>query len=402
MSTARIRAGAPAQAAVAAAFLVVMLGTTLPTPLYPIYEHELGFGNLVSTLVFATYAAGVLAALLLVGRLSDEIGRRAVLLPGLALAVLSAVAFLVPGGLAPLFVGRFLSGLSAGIFTGTATAAIVDLARPDRRARAGLIAASVNMFGLGLGPLLAGLLAEFAPQPLRLPYLVHLGLVGLATALVWWMPEPVDVRPGPVRLRVQRLAVPGEVRGTFVRASVAGFAAFAMLGLFSAVSPALLAQVLGLRDHLLAGAVVFAVLASSAVGQVVSASLDERRSLLGGCLALVAGIVAVGASLPAGSVALLVGGGVVAGIGQGMAFRAGVSAVGAGAPDDRRGEVVSSYFLVCYLAISFPVIGVGAAGQAFGLVPAGVVFSAVVALLAAGAFVSLLLGRGAPERTAAL
>src|SRR3954452_16134594 len=130
---------------VAAAFLMTMLGATLPTPLYPLYQQELGFGGLMVTVVFATYAVGVLAALLLVGRLSDQIGRKAVLLPGLGVAAISSLVFLIPHSLVALFAGRVLSGVSAGVFTGVATATLVDLAPEDGRARAGLLAAAVNV-----------------------------------------------------------------------------------------------------------------------------------------------------------------------------------------------------------------------------------------------------------------
>ena len=114
---------------VAAAFLVTMVGTTMPTPLYPLYEQRFGFGSLVVTVVFATYAVGVGTALVVLGGLSDRIGRRPVLLLGLVFALLSSLVFLIPVEPA-LFVGRLLSGLSAGIFTGTATATIIDLAPP--------------------------------------------------------------------------------------------------------------------------------------------------------------------------------------------------------------------------------------------------------------------------------
>src|ERR1700741_4716685 len=139
-------------AMVAFAFAVAMLGTTLPTPLYPLYQQRFGFSELTITVIFATYAAGVITALLLTGRMSDEIGRRPVLLAGLALSALSAIAFLVADGLPVLLVGRVLSGLSAGVFTGTATATLVDL-EPHRRARATLIATVANMGALGCGRL---------------------------------------------------------------------------------------------------------------------------------------------------------------------------------------------------------------------------------------------------------
>src|SRR5947209_17020964 len=121
----RTRLGRSAAFALTAyAFAVTMLGTTLPTPLYTLYRERFGFSELMITVIFATYAAGVIAALLMVGRLSDEIGRRPVLLPGLALSALSAVCFLLANSLVPLLAGRVLSGLSAGIFTGTATATL--------------------------------------------------------------------------------------------------------------------------------------------------------------------------------------------------------------------------------------------------------------------------------------
>jgi len=375
---------------VAAAFLVTMLGATLPTPLYPLYEQELGFGGLMVTVVFATYAVGVLAALLLVGRLSDQVGRRAVLLPGLAVAAASSLVFLIPHSLAALFVGRLLSGVSAGVFTGVATATLIDLAPEDGRARAGLLAAAVNVLGLGLGPVVAGALADHAPYPLVLPYLVHVALVALVAVGLAMVPEPVERRQGPVRLQVQRLGVPDEVRPTFVRAAVAGFAGFAVLGFFTAVSPLFLGQVLHEPGHLLTGLTVFALLGSATVGQVASARLTERTSLLGGCAALAVGTAIVAVGLVTALLPVVLAGAVVAGLGQGASFRAGLQAVTGAAPADQRSEVSSTFFLVLYVAISIPVIGVGAGAQVFGLVPTAVAFAGIVALLAVGAFVSLL------------
>jgi MFS family permease len=382
--------------AVAYAFAVTALGTTLPTPLYGIYQEQLGFSELTITLIFGTYAAGVIAGLLLFGRLSDEIGRRRTLLPGIGLSAASAVVFLLAQGLAPLFLGRILSGLSIGIFTGSATAALIDFA-PGDSDRATLASTFANMGGLGLGPLLAGALAEWASEPLRLPFWVDLALLVPAALAIWAIPEPVE-RSGRPRLRPQALRVPAEMRPIFLRAALAAFAGFAVLGTFTGTSPAFLAQVLGEGNHFVIGLVVFAVFASSTAGQLLMGRLGEGRSLQVGCAAMVLGLATIFAALVAESLALIVAGGVVAGLGQGLSFRAGLGAVNAAAPAERRAEVASSFFVVAFVALSVPVIGEGILAELADLRTAGLVFSALVAAVAAAALV--LLSRGSSPSAA--
>jgi MFS family permease len=372
------------------ALAIVMLGTTLPTPLYGLYRERFGFSELMITVIFATYAAGVIASLLVFGRLSDQVGRRRVLLPGLALAALSAIAFLLADGLALLIAGRVLSGLSAGIFTGTATATLLDLAPPERRARATLVATIATMGGLGCGPLLAGLLSQWAGSPLRLTFWVDLALLVPAAIGIWAMPEPVVARSRP-RLRPQVPRVPTEMRATFVEAVLAGFAGFAVLGLFAAVAPAFLGQELGVTSRAVVGLVVFAVFAASMVGQAMLELMPEAGAMPAGCLALIAGMGSLALGLALSSFALLVLGGVIAGLGHGLVFRAGLTAVNAKAPAAQRGEVASSYFIAMYVAISVPVIGEGVLAEAAGLRPAGVTFAVAVAVVSI--VVLVLLGR---------
>ena len=374
---------------IATAFAIAMLGTTLPTPLYPLYQKTFSFGELVTTVVFAAYAVGVIAALLLFGHWSDQLGRRPMLLAGLVLSGLSAVVFLLAGTLGWLFVGRVLSGVSAGIFTGTATATIVDLAPDEGKSRTSLVAAAVNMGGLGAGPLLAGVLAQYAPLPLALCFIVDLLLVVLAILGVFAVAEPVQ-RPATMRLRPQKITVPAEIHGVFTRAAIAGFAGFAVLGLFTAVSPAFLGTVLHDTNSAVTGAVVLSVFLASTVGQSLSMVIGERRALVVGCAGLIAGMILVGTSLPVRSLAVLIVGAVVAGVGQGMSFRAGLETVTSASPPAKRGEITSSYFVMLYVGIAIPVIGEGAAAQAFGLIAAGTVFAALVAILAAVVLLLLL------------
>jgi MFS family permease len=371
------------------AFAVTMVGTTLPTPLYATYAQEFHFTELMTTVIFAVYAVGVIAGLLLFGHWSDQLGRRPLLTAGMVLSALSAVAFLLPGAIGWLFVGRVLSGLSAGIFTGTATAAVVDLAPGERRSQASLLAAAVNMAGLGAGPLLAGLLAQYAPLPTRLCFYVDLGLIAAGLVCVKLVSEPVQ-RSENLALGPRRLTVPVEVRSVFVRAAIAGFAGFSVMGLFTSVSPAFLAQVLGETNLAVIGAVALSVFAASVAGQSTSNALGLERALRLGCVGLILGMVLVAASLLAKSLPLLLVGALVAGLGQGMSFRAGLAAVSEKVSGEQRGSVTSTLFVTLYVGISIPVIGEGALAVGVGLITAGVVFAGVVALLAATALGLLL------------
>jgi MFS family permease len=382
-------AGWPAIGLVGLAFTVTMVGTTLPTPLYPAYAAEFGFGEFVTTVIFAVYAVGVIAGLLLFGHWSDQVGRRPMLVAGLLLSALSAVVYLLPAAEGWLYVGRVLSGLSAGIFTGTATATIVGLAPAASRARAGLVAAAVNMAGLGSGPLLAGLLTQYAPDPLRLCFVVDLVLIALGLVAVLLVRDPVARRDN-LALAPRPLRVPAEMRAVFIRAAIAGFAGFSVLGLFTAVSPAFIGEVLHRHSAALVGVVVAVLFVASIVGQAAVSSIGLERALPIGCVVMIVGMALIAWSLTAASLALLVVGAIIAGFGLGLTFRAGLGLVSAAAPDEQRGEVTSTFFVTLYVGISIPVIGVGALATGPGLVTAGVVFSIAVAVLAAIALALLL------------
>lgn len=377
----QLRSGsAAAPCLVAMALAVTMLGTTLPTPLYVLYQQQWGFSTLTGTVIFSAYAGGVIAALMLFGRSSDLIGRKPMLLLGLGCAAASDVVFLGADNVAMLLVGRVLSGLSAGIFTGTATAAIVDLAPPVTRSRASLLATVANMGGLGAGPLVAGLLAGLAPAPLRLPYALHLALVGLAAIVLRAVPETVAVSS---RLRPQfpRLRIPDEMSGVFLRSALPGFVGFGVLGLFAAIAPTFLRQLLHVSDPILAGGVASAVFVASCIGQILLVPVLGSAALAAGRTALVCGLGLLALALGTSSLPVLVLAATVAGLGQGIAFRAGLAQINEQAPVDRRSEVASTFFAVMYAGISIPVIGVGLSAGAWGLRFAGIGFCLTMAAL---------------------
>jgi len=372
---------------VAYAFLVTMIGTTLPTPLYPLYEQRYSFGELMVTVIFAVYALGVIAGLLVFGNLSDEIGRKPVLLTGLAFSAISALLFVFAGSLVPIFAGRVVSGLSAGVFTGTATAMLVDLAPGGRRRMASFVAVVVNLGGLGLGTLLSGLLADHARSPLRLPFIVDLVL--LVPAVLGLVVTPETVQRHAFRLRFQRLSVPPEVRSVFIRGATAGFGSFAVAGVFSSVAPVFLGAILGRTSHALAGAIVFILFSASIVGQLLVSRLSDRRALILGCALLAGGVGLLALALWIESLAALIASASVVGLGQGLVIGAGLAAINQRAPVEHRGETASSFFVVMYVGLSLPVIGVGVAANAWSLRGVGIAFSAAVAALVLTVLVSL-------------
>jgi MFS family permease len=370
------------------AFTVVMVGTTLPTPLYPIYQERLGFSSLTVTLIFAVYAFAVVAGLLLFGRLSDEVGRRPMMLAAVVLSALSAAAFLGQGGLGPILAGRVLSGLSAGIIVGTATAALVELAPERRRGLGTSVAVAANLGGLGLGALIAGALAQFAPAPLRLPFAVDLGLLIPAALGVLLCPETVRSRQRP-RLRPQQVGVPPEVRTVFIRASTVGFCAFAVSGLFGAVAPTMLTTLLHMPSHLLAGGIVFLLFLCSAGGQFGVGRMREGLALPLGCAGLTVGVGLLAWAIASASLGLLIASAVLVGLGQGAAIGGGLRSINARAPGARRGEAASAFFVVIYVGLAVPVIGFGLAASDFGLRATGIAFSAIVAVVLVAVMASL-------------
>jgi MFS family permease len=371
------------------AFLVAMLGTTLPTPLYPRLEQRYSFGELQVTVIYAVYAFGVIAGLVALGNLSDHVGRRPMLQLGLVLSAVNALLFLFAGSLVPIYLARVVSGVSAGIFTGTATAYLVDLAPRERRARTSQLAVVVNLGGLGCGTLLSGLLAAYAGHPLRLPFAVDLVLVALAIAGLLLAPETVD-SASRLRWRPQRLGVPAEIRSVFARAATAGFASSAVAGVLSSVGPGFLARELHHPSPALAGLLIFLFMSLSLAGQLILRRLPERQGLSAGCVLLATGAALLGLAIGVASTAALFASAIVAGLGQGVVFGAALAAINQRAPAERRGESASSFFVASYVGLSIPVIAAGITIEQTSLRAAGVGFSAAVTVLVVAVLASQL------------
>jgi MFS family permease len=371
----------------AVAFLLNMGFSAVPTPLYAIYAVRDNLTPITITLIYAVYAVGVIGSLFLGGHVSDWLGRKAIFVPALLINVVSAVLFILWPSLTGLFVARIVSGISVGLTTATATAYLAELhigARPKTHGRMGqIIATAANLGGIGVGPLVAGILAQFAPAPLVLPYLVFGIAIAVLAILVAVSPETAHRQDPAPRYRPQRIAVPKESRATFYLATGVGVTAFALFGVFNSLAPSFLADTMHVTSHAMAGLVAFAAFAAGAIAQIAFARWETNAMLVRSIPILVVGLALLTLGMWLPNVIVFIIGGVLTGAGSGLAFRAALVAAANSAAPESRAEVLSGFFLGAYIGLSIPVIGLGVATMWWPARDAMLVFVllAVLALL---------------------
>lgn len=370
---------------------ILFIGGTLPTPLYPLYRAGFGFGGVTLTVIYAVYVLGNLIALIFFGRLSDQLGRRPVILLALGFGFAGTLLFLFAEGTVWLFAARILSGLSTGLGAGAATAWIAELQPRRDHAGASSLASAANLTGLGIAPLLAGALARFAPAPLRLCYLVYLLVLCGAAGFLKGAPETIEKQGGGLtglKLR-PRFGVPRSIRLAFIAPAATAFATFALIGFYAALIPSLLAESLHQSSPLLAGTVVFELFLIAAVVAGLSGGLNERAAMLYGLILLPPSLGLLMAAQVWKSMALLLLAAAIAGVASALGYRGSLQVVNHLAPEHQRSEVVSTYLIAVYMGNSLPIIAIGLLSAWLGSLSAHLIFAVVIALLA---IVALVLG----------
>jgi predicted MFS family arabinose efflux permease len=352
-----------------------------PSPLYSSYQELWGFSPIVLTLIYATYAFGVLTSLILAGRVSDEVGRRPVLLVALGTLMVTTVLFMVADSVVWLFVARGIQGLATGLALGAASAALLDLHPRRDAAGVGLTNGVVSTAGLGLGVLISALIVELLPAPRVLPYVLLLVAFAVAFAGAWRMPEPVASR-SRLRLTPQRPSVPASVRRPFLVAALGVIASWSIGGLFLSLGPQLSASLFDTHDHLVTGISVFVLAGAGSLAQLVFGRSAPWAGTAGGSLALAAGMGLIVTAVALDSSVLFLTGALIGGAGFGVAFLGALRSLSIAIPPDHRGAVMSAFYVVAYTALSVPAIVAGAAVTPLGLQPTFEVFGSVVAALA--------------------
>ncbi|MFE0104512.1 MFS transporter [Streptomyces sp. NPDC059009] len=352
---------------------MLTVGTNIPTPLYARYQSEFGFSPLVVTLVFAVYAGTLIPTAMFAGALTDSVGYRRVAGPAVALAAIAAVLFCCADGVAWLFAARALQGISVGAASGALSAALVETEPSGDRARASMLAAATITGGGGIGPVLAGFLGEHAPLPLLLTYLVELALLALAAVAVTQLPR--RARRGIWRFHPPRIPVP--LRRRFALASAVSVLGWAVVALFLAMVPSYATAILHRHDLLLAGTAAGMFLLFAAGTQYAVARTGIAGRPTAGLLLLTAGLGMLAGAGGTRSLWLFLAAAACGGAGQGITFKAALARVNEVAPPESRAEVLSAFYMITYLGVGLPVIGVGFLAAATDLLTAVVTFSAV-------------------------
>ncbi|MGX5827547.1 MFS transporter [Mesorhizobium sp. 43Arga] len=364
---------------VAAMIAVLFAGSTALTPLYIVYKQQFGFSQITLTLIYAVYVVGNLGALLVFGGMSDVIGRRPAALAAMVVAIVSAIVFLFAENVLALDIARILSGLGIGIGAGTGTAWIAELLPAANKSRASVIATSTNFLGLGFGALVSGLLAQYEPWPLRLVFIVYLAALAVVTFLVWRTRETV-AKPGSLR-RVSmrpRLSVPAEIRARFVAPAVTGFGAMALVGFYAALAPSILAQQLHEANHAVAGGLFFELAIVAAISILVLMRVQSSRAMVAALVLMVPTVLLMVAAQMLASMALMIMATACCGVAGALGYRGGLQVVNEIAPEDRRAEVVSSFFICCFVGNALPVIGIGVVSTYANPIAASVAFAGMI------------------------
>ncbi len=380
-----------------AGLLVLLLAASgAPSPLYRVYQERFGFSSGVLTLIFGIYAFALLATLLVVGALSDHVGRRPVLAVGLVLQAVSMGLFVLADGVGMLLVARVVQGLSTGALTGVLGATLIDFQRRDRPL-APVVNSAGPAVGLGIGALAAGLALRFVPFPEAWLYGVLAVSFLLGAALLAVLPESSPRTPGALAALRPRIAVPEEQRSRFWVAVPCLVATWALGGLYLSLAPSVLAGVYGVADPLSGALLILAMNGGAAVGAFAVRRWPGRRAMTAGALLFSAGVGVTLLSLALLSVPLLFASAVVSGLGFGTAFFGALATATEGVSAEARGGLMSAVLTVGYLSFSVPAIGAGLASAAVGLRTTAAVYGVAVIVLALATVAGLVLRRDPAE-----
>ncbi|MFD0000691.1 MFS transporter [Nocardia sp. NPDC127526] len=364
----------------------VALGVSgAPAPLYGLYQQAWHFSPLTTTFVFAVYAIAALGAVLVSGRISDVVGRKPVLLGAFGIMIAGLVVFLLADNVAMLLLARALHGAAVGATVVAGAAALLDL-RPKHGARSGQLSGVAFNVGMAVAILGSALLAQYAPHPMRTPYVAITIVCLIIAAGVLALREPHTARVSG-RIRIAKPAVPQEIRGDFWFSALGVMAAWSVLGVLLSLYPSLASAETGIHNLVFGGAVVASTALAGALAQAFATGIPARRAAITGDIGMAIALVLTIPALHTGNWVLVLAAGFTLGATFGLGFGGSLRHLSNVVPQHKRGETMSAYYLLAYSAMALPTVVAGWAATTWGLstvFPWFVVVVALACLAAAG------------------
>jgi MFS family permease len=360
----------------------VFMLSNAPTPLYVIWQRTLGFSSGMLTVIFALYIASLLGTLLVAGQLSDRFGRKAVLLPGLLAALVACALFATASSVAMLVVGRLLTGIAVGVVVSAGMASVGDLGGTQRRRQAALLASVAMVLGAGLGPLLAGGIAQTLTHPVRPVFAVEFIVLLSAFVLTTRLPLTRPAKAAHAGSYLLLPFVPHENR----RHILSGIAVFApgitATSFVLALGASLLSRLLEVHSPLLAGGMACAMFTVATGVQFAVRSWPIRAIFAAGSTATVLAMGTLCLAVHASSASALVLAALLAGAGQGLGQLGGLTLISLHVPDTHRAEANAVMNIGGYLPAGLLAVSAGYAFDFLGLSTGATMFALVLAISA--------------------
>lgn len=356
---------------VAIGLFIATLAVNLEVPLYADYAKVAGFGSGLTALAFAAYIAGLLPVLILLGGISDRVGRKPVLMTGLVATLLATILIIFSPTVYTLFLTRLLQGIGVGLSVGTGTAFLAELiGGPHGPTRSAEFAAFATSLGFGGGALFTTIVLLFHSTAVPASYWVVVGLSLASLVMVFSLPNP---RSNPTAALVRPpYYPPGTI---FIGMTIA--VGWAVCGLVVAVVPTQLAHN-GLAVW--SGPALFLVNFTGAVLQPLVRKLDARKALQIGFVLLPIGCGLLVLGVWGGLIWLVFLGASVSGAScYGFTYLGGLAEV-AQLAGDHRARAVSGYFLFAYLGFGIPSIVIGFLADLIGGLAALLIFFALITI----------------------
>lgn len=360
--------------------------SSAPTPIYRLYQEKLGLSPATVTLIFAIYVFGMVAAFLTVGRLSDFVGRRPMILGALVVNLLALAVFLEASRASDLAIARLLQGIATGVAITSLGATILDT-----QPRYGATLNGVTAFiGLTAGSLLAGALIAWAPLPTKLVYAVLLVITIIEILVLPLVPETTSGKPGALRSLVPQIKVPPAAKGTMIRLIPLNIAAWALGGFYLSLMPSLVSAATRSHSPFFGAAVVSALMLTATVAVLVLRHQNAAWLLHFAAVALVIGIAATLFAVWIQSELGMLFGTVIAGAGLGTAYFGSLRMLIPLSGDHERAAMLAAYLVISYLAFSVPAIIAGLMAPRLGLVVTAYVYGAALIVMATTSLVLML------------